>query len=160
VNRSSFRRIARNPLHWISCGFGTGFVPKVPGTAGTLVAVPIVLLIQSFPTPVHLTILVLMFVLGCIVCQFTALALNQKDPGAVVWDEITGFCIAMAFIPATWTLMILAFVIFRLLDIFKPWPISLAEKKVAGGIGIMLDDLIAGVLTNLFLQVLIAANVL
>lgn len=78
----------------------------------------------------------------------------------MVWDEITGFCIAMAFIPATWALMILAFVIFRLLDIFKPWPISLAEKKVSGGIGIMLDDLIAGVLTNLILQVLIAANVL
>ena len=78
----------------------------------------------------------------------------------MVWDEITGYCIAMVFIPATWTLMILAFVIFRLLDIFKPWPISLAEKKVSGGIGIMLDDLIAAVLTNFVLHILIAADVL
>ena len=101
-----------------------------------------------------------MFGFGCMVCQFTALALNQKDPGAVVWDEITGYCIAMLLIPTTWTMMILAFVIFRVLDIFKPWPISLAQKKVSGGFGIMLDDLIAGVFTNFLLQVLIATNVL
>ena len=66
--------------------------------------------------------------------------------------RLPAICIAMAFIPATWTSMILAFVIFRLLDIFKPWPISLAEKKVSGGIGIMLDDLIAGVLTHFVLH--------
>ncbi len=141
-------------------GFGAGFLPKAPGTAGTLLAVPLAYLISQAPDIVQAVILAALFALGCRVCQTAADWLGEKDPGAVVWDEIVGYCAAMAFLPFTLQTVAVSFVLFRLADIFKPWPISWLEKQVKGGIGIMLDDFMAGALTNIVIHGLIFAQIL
>ena len=150
----------RNPMHLVACGFGSGFVPKIPGTAGTLVGIPIVLLMQLLPVLGQWLAVVLMFLVGCYVCEYSARALNLGDPGAIVWDEITGFCVAMMLVPVSVLNIVIAFILFRVFDIAKPWPISLADRKVSGGFGIMLDDLIAGVFANAALQILLLSKIL
>ncbi len=155
MERLTLRRIGFRPALWIALGFGAGLVRKGPGTVGTLAAVPLVLLIDLMPLPVQITVWMVIFFGGCIVCQLAADWLDDADPGAIVWDEIAGYCLAMAFLPVTLHTLVLAFILFRLLDIFKPWPIRWVEKRVGGGFGIMLDDALAGVATNLLLHGLI-----
>ena len=101
-----------------------------------------------------------LFILGCVVCQMAADWLEEQDPGAVVWDEVVGYCVAMAFLPATLTTVVVAFILFRLADIVKPWPISWFERRIAGGTGIMVDDLLAGVLTNIVIHGMIYVGIL
>ncbi len=149
------RQVGFRPALWFAFGLGTGYVPKAPGTAGTLAAVPLVVFIVQVHAALQLVIWVTLFALGCWMCQIAADWLEERDPGAIVWDEIVGFCIAMAFVPVTLTTLAVGFVLFRFADIFKPWPISWLEKRVAGGLGIMLDDFLAGVMTNVILQFLI-----
>lgn len=141
--------IGNRPFLWIAFGFGAGFVPKAPGTAGTLAAIPLVFLIARLPLPLQFLVWISFFVLGCIVCQRAADWLNEQDPGAIVWDEVVGYCFAMALLPLSLQTVVITFVLFRLADIFKPWPISWVEKRVKGGLGIMLDDLLAGLLVNI-----------
>ena len=154
------RPIGFKPALWIAFGFGTGFVPKAPGTAGTLLGIPLVIMISQTSIVLQVVILVVLFVLGCMVCQMAADWLGEQDPGAVVWDEVVGYCVAMAFLPATLTTVVVAFILFRLADIVKPWPISWFERRIAGGTGIMLDDLLAGVLTNIVIHGMIYVGIL
>jgi len=141
----------RNFLIFVACGFGTGFVSRMPGTVGALVAVPVVLLFQLLSSPLQWLICAAMFVFGCWICEFAVRKLEVADPRCVVWDEITGYCIALVALPATAGTMIAAFVIFRALDILKPFPINWCERRFKGGFGIMLDDAVAGIATNLIL---------
>ncbi len=129
--------------------------PVMQGTVGTLFAVVYWQPIRLLPPTILVLFLIAMFVLGCYVCGLTAKLIDNPDPKSVIFDEIVGYFIAMAFIPLSLTTLISGFLLFRFLDIIKPWPISLADRKIKGGFGIMFDDALAGIATNLVLQGLI-----
>jgi len=143
-----------NPIHLLAFGFGAGVMPKAPGTWGTLVAVPIFLLLQDVSLPVYLGVLSGMTALGIWLCGVTARDLEVHDHPGIVWDEIVGYLITMIVAPGGWLWVATGFVLFRLFDIFKPWPIRVVDKGVAGGIGIMLDDVLAGLMALCSLQLL------
>jgi phosphatidylglycerophosphatase A len=133
-----------NPIHILALGFGSGLAPKAPGTFGTLAAVPLFLLCSSLTTPSFLALIVVMSIAGIYICGKAASDAGVHDHGAIVWDEIVGFFITMLLIPVSWKSILVGFVLFRLFDIFKPWPISYIDKHCHGGLGIMLDDIVAG----------------
>ncbi|MFT7300393.1 MAG: phosphatidylglycerophosphatase A [Porticoccus sp.] len=147
----SFQQLIRNPVHLLAFGFGSGLAPKAPGTAGTLVALLLWPLLATLPLAVYLSIVALAAVGGFYLCGKTASDLDVHDHQGIVWDEITGFWLAMTAVPVTWTWMLSGFILFRLFDIWKPWPIGWLDKQVDGGVGIMLDDLVAGLFTWLLL---------
>ena len=134
----------RSPLHWIAFGAGAGLVPRAPGTAGTAAAIPVYLVIAAQPVAIHLLAVGLVVVAGVWVCGRTARELGVHDHPGIVLDEIAGFLVTMTALPFEWPWIVAGFVAFRILDIAKPWPISLADRNVGGGLGIMLDDLVAG----------------
>lgn len=134
-----------HPVHWLALGFGTGLVPKAPGTAGTLVAIPLILLTAPYSFLVKLVILVAISLVGIYLCGKSAELLGVHDHGAIVWDEIAGFYLTALFIPVTPLWLILGFISFRIFDIIKPWPIKQLDAQVHGGLGIMVDDIIAGI---------------
>ena len=136
----------RSAVHWIAFGVGAGLAPRAPGTAGTAVAVPIYLAIAPQPPAVHALVVALVIGLGIWVCGRTARDLGVHDHPGIVLDEIAGFLVTMTALPFELPWIVAGFVAFRILDIVKPWPISLADRRVGGGLGIMLDDLIAGAL--------------
>ncbi|GHA21196.1 phosphatidylglycerophosphatase A family protein [Oceanisphaera arctica] len=133
-----------NPLHLLALGFGTGLSPVMPGTMGTLAAIPLYLLIQGLSAPWYLLILVLGFVAGIWICNAATSAIGRHDHGAIVWDEIIGFGITMFAAPAGAWWILAGFVLFRFFDIVKPWPIRWFDRRIHGGFGIMFDDVIAG----------------
>ncbi len=116
-----------------------------PGTFGTLAAVPLYLLLRPLPLFSYLVVLLVSFVAGVWLCERTSRDLGVHDHGGIVWDEIVGYLLTMAFAPPGWPWILLGFVLFRLFDILKPWPIRTIDRQVAGGFGIMLDDLLAGI---------------
>ena len=135
----------RSPMHLLSLGFGSGLSPHAPGTMGTLVAVPMYLLLSRLDLIVYLMVILGGFVLGIYACQYTSKALGVHDHSGIVWDEIIGYWITMIAIPSlTWQWILAGFVLFRFFDIVKPWPINLADKHLSGGFGIMFDDVLAG----------------
>ena len=134
-------------MHFLALGFGSGLLKPGPGTWGTLAAVPIywlmtVVLILSLDT--YLSVVMVCFVFGVFLCGKTAADVGEHDHGAIVWDEIVGFLVTMLAIPPTLINLVLGFALFRLFDIAKPWPISVIDRSVHGGFGIMIDDVIAG----------------
>jgi phosphatidylglycerophosphatase A len=137
----------RNPVHLLAFGFGSGLLPKAPGTYGTLVGVALYLLIAPLSSVLYLLIVLLAFLAGVWICQRASDDLGVHDHSGIVWDEIVGYLVGMAFAPSGWLWIALGFVLFRLFDILKPWPIVLIDQRVKGGFGIMLDDLLAGFLT-------------
>ena len=134
----------RKPVHLLAFGFGSGLAPKAPGTFGTMVAIPIYLVMQPLSYWLYLLLVVLGFIVGIWICDQASKDLGVHDHGGIVWDEIIGYLIAMSFVPASLWWILIGFVLFRLFDILKPWPISWLDKQVEGGFGIMLDDLVAG----------------
>lgn len=142
----------RNPVHLLAFGFGSGCSPKAPGTAGTLMAVPLCLALSVLPATYYLMVVVLAFVAGIWICDRTAKTLGVHDHGGIVWDEFVGFWITMFLLPISWISVLLGFVLFRLFDIWKPWPIGWLDRKVSGGFGIMLDDVVAGIYAAILMQ--------
>lgn len=137
-----------NPIHFLALGFGSGLIKPAPGTWGTLAAIPIYLLllkVLSAGLIPYLTVLIVSFVVGIYLCGKTARDVGVHDHGAIVWDEFVGFWITMTLIPFSWLNLILGFLLFRMFDIVKPWPIKLLDKHVHGGFGIMIDDVLAGI---------------
>ena len=128
----------------LAFGFGSGLSPKAPGTMGTLAAIPLWWLLAQLPLSTYLVVVLIAAVAGIVICGRAADRLGVHDHGGIVWDEFVGFWIAMAALPITWQSLILGFVLFRLFDILKPWPISWLDRRVSGGFGIMIDDVIAG----------------
>ena len=137
--------LLKNPVHFLSLGFGSGLMPKAPGTFGTLAAIPVYLLMANFSVLIYSIISVVLFLLGIYLCQKTTDELKVHDHSGIVFDEIVGFLITMIAVPLTWQWIVAGFILFRLFDILKPWPISWLDRKVHGGLGIMLDDVLAGV---------------
>lgn len=143
----------RNPIHLLAFGFGSGLSPVAPGTMGTLVAVPVYLALQNLPIVSYLMVVIVLTVLGVYLCQRTALDLNVHDHPGIVWDEIVGYLVTMIAAPAGWIWMLTGFILFRFFDIVKPWPISWIDANIAGGFGIMLDDLVAAIFALMILQI-------
>jgi len=137
---------------FLAHGFGSGKLPWAPGTFGTLVAIPIYLLIYPFPYPLYAAIVGVMFVVGVWLCQITEQALGAHDHPSIVWDEIVGYLITMFMAPSGWVWVLMGFVLFRALDIWKPFPIRQIERRVRGGFGNMLDDALAALYAWLVLQ--------
>jgi phosphatidylglycerophosphatase A len=147
-------RLLLHPLDFLALGGGSGLVPKAPGTAGTLVAVPVYLLLQSLAlsSVVYLGLVAALFVAGIGLCAHAARRLGVHDHPGIVWDEIVGYLVTMTLAPAGWLWVLLGFALFRLFDVLKPWPIRWLDRRVHGGFGIMLDDLVAGIFAALVLQ--------
>jgi len=143
----------RNPLHLLSLGFGSGLSPFAPGTCGTLVAVPLYLLLVQLPLTYYLMALLLALIAGVYLCAYTSAALGVHDHGGIVWDEFVGFWITMIAVPTSWQWILAGFVLFRLFDIVKPWPVKVADAKMKGGFGIMFDDVLAGLYALAVLQI-------
>ena len=137
-------RLLRNPLHLLSLGFGSGLSPRAPGTCGTLVAVPLFLGLTYLPFTWYLLFLLAAFAFGVLICEYTSRALAVHDHPGIVWDEFVGYWITMLAVPAEWLWILLGFVLFRLFDIWKPWPVRIADNTLKGGFGIMIDDVLAG----------------
>jgi len=152
---NSSKAILTNPVHLLAFGFGAGLSPKAPGTVGTAVAVLIYLALPSMSPIVYAAIIVLSFLFGIWLCGKTAEDLGVHDHGGIVWDEFVGYWITMFMAPSGLLWVLLGFVLFRLLDIFKPWPIKWADKELTGGLGIMLDDVLAGIMAALCMQALV-----
>ncbi|PKM20646.1 MAG: phosphatidylglycerophosphatase A [Gammaproteobacteria bacterium HGW-Gammaproteobacteria-15] len=140
---------------FLALGFGSGLSPKAPGTFGTLAAVPLVILLLWAGNIYLLAFVLAGSVLGVYICGQTARDIGEHDHGAIVWDEIIGYGITMLWAPLHWQTLLLGFVLFRLFDIVKPWPISWCDKNVHHGTGIMLDDIVAGIAALLSLQLLL-----
>ncbi|MGB4333285.1 MAG: phosphatidylglycerophosphatase A [Chromatiaceae bacterium] len=148
----------RRPHHWIAFGFGAGLSPLAPGTAGTLIAIPLYLVLQVLPPLGYLLVLAILFLVGLWACDKTARELSASDPGAIVWDEILGFLVTMALAPPGWIWILLGFILFRLFDILKPWPIGALDRRIKGGLGILLDDLVAGLMAWGILHLVLALS--
>ena len=141
----------RNPVHFLACGFGSGAAPVAPGTFGTLAAIPIYLLLEPLPVWVFLAIVTLLFFVGIELCEQTAKDFGVHDHGGIVWDEIVGYQITMIVAPPGWLWVIAGFLLFRFFDILKPWPIRSLDRNVTGGLGIMVDVVLAGIYAALAL---------
>ena len=141
-----------NPIHLLAIGFGSGASPIMPGTMGTLVAIPIYLAMQLLPVPFYTIIMAIMIVVGFWICDVADRAAGVHDHSSIVWDEIVGFLLTMWAVLATWQTVILGFLLFRLFDIWKPWPISWMNEKIGGGVGVVVDDLMAGVFAAIVLH--------
>ena len=130
--------------HWIAFGFGSGLVRWAPGTFGTIAAIPLYLILAPLPLGGYLAALAVVILVGVWACDRTARDLGDQDPGAIVWDEFAGLLVTLAGAPAGWGWLLAGFALFRVFDILKPWPIRWLDRRVTGGLGIMLDDLAAG----------------
>ena len=143
-----------NPVHCLSLGFGFGLSPWAPGTVGTLLGVAIYLLIMDIDVLFYLSITLLIIGIGTAVAEYTSEALSGRDHQAIVIDEIAGFLVACISLPPNWIYLLLAFILFRIFDITKPWPIDFIDQRIKGGAGIIGDDLMAGLYTLLCVQLL------
>jgi len=148
--------LLKHPAHFLALGFGAGLSRKAPGTLGTLVAIPLYLLISSYSTFTQILIAIFFAIIGVFICDQTARALKIKDPSAIVWDEIAAFFLMLVICQpfSSYIQIIQLFLLFRLFDIWKPFPINYLDKHVEGGLGIMLDDY-AAALFALFIFFLI-----
>jgi phosphatidylglycerophosphatase A len=135
--------LLRHPAHFIALGFGSGLARKAPGTNGTLIGFPLFALLLQLPEPLHLPIIAALFIVGIPICQKAGDALGVSDHGSIVWDEIVAMMLVLEFSPRGAGWWITAFVLFRLFDIWKPFPIRQCDARLKGGFGVMFDDLLA-----------------
>jgi len=137
------RRVMTDPVHFLAFGFGTGLAPIAPGTVGSLLGVLLAWLTRDLGLTTQLGVASALFVAGIWICGESARRLGIHDHGGIVWDEICGMYITLLVAPATISAWILGFLLFRAFDIVKPWPIRDLDHRLGGGLGIMLDDLVA-----------------
>ncbi|WP_088331628.1 phosphatidylglycerophosphatase A [Lacimicrobium sp. SS2-24] len=155
MNRDPLQNLSlRHPAHFLALGFGSGLSPVAPGTMGTLVTLPLVCLLALTGLISYVLVTLVACVIGIWICGRTARDMGVHDHGAIVWDEVAGMLLTMIAVPVTGVTLLVGFVIFRVLDILKPWPISYLDKHVHGGAGIMADDILAGVMACLLMHLL------
>lgn len=146
----------RTLILFLATGAYSGYAPVASGTVGTLVAIPLILLsarLFSFSLVLHLLVILLAITGACWVAGAADRELREHDSGKIVIDEFAGFLVATAAMEVTWSQLVLAFFLFRLFDIVKPPPANFFDEKVPGGIGIVLDDVWAGLYTNLIVRI-------
>ena len=142
----------RNPIHFLSFGLGSGAMPIAPGTFGTMVGMLIYSLLPSMSSDVYGVFLFLTFLLGVWLCGKTSFDLGVHDHPGIVFDEFVGLWITYFMVPEGSQWLICGFCFFRIFDILKPWPIKWADVNINGGLGIMLDDVLAGIISCLCIQ--------
>ncbi|MDY6943144.1 MAG: phosphatidylglycerophosphatase A [Pseudomonadota bacterium] len=157
--RPSVSEVFRDPWLLLATGFGSGLAPRAPGTFGTLVALPIYAMVFSLPWPAYLGLVIFGFLAGVVICARAEQTLNAHDPSCLVWDEIIGYLVTMLPVVFGWVsgsffaLAAAGFVLFRIFDIAKPWPVKMLDQRVLGGLGTMADDIAAGIYAALVLGV-------
>ena len=139
------RKVLTDPVNFLAFGFGSGLAPFAPGTFGSLPGVLLAWLTLQQPLPVQIGIAIAISLAGIWICGESARRIGVHDHGGIVWDEICGMYITLLLAPPTVVGWVLAFVLFRVMDIVKPWPIRDLDHRLGGGLGIMLDDLLAAV---------------
>jgi phosphatidylglycerophosphatase A len=156
------RALLATPAGWLACGFGSGLAPIAQGTFGSVAAFIPWLALRQLPLWLYLAVLVIGFAIGVGACTIAGRALGVDDHRSLVWDEFIGQWIALlplgiaSLLPATglaWWMPLAAFALFRLFDVWKPWPIRWLDRRVKGGFGVMIDDVIAGVFAAVVLGV-------
>ena len=152
VLRPTWRHLA-DPVHCLALGFGSGLAPVAPGTFGSLVGLAIALALAPLGLTWNLVAVAVAVGVGIWICGESARRLGVHDHPAIVWDEVAGMMITMLAVPDAWWGAPLAFVLFRLFDIAKPWPIREIDHGLGGGMGIMLDDVLAGLFAALGLTI-------
>ncbi|WP_334328114.1 phosphatidylglycerophosphatase A [Gilliamella apicola] len=144
-----------NPIHLLAVGLGSGMSPIMPGTMGSAMAIPLWLLFNGLQPYLYWILIVVAFIFGCFLCQKTSDDTHTHDSGHIVWDEFVGMWITLFFIPQISVLWVaIAFVAFRVFDMAKPWPIRWFDKRVPGGFGIMVDDVIAAIFSSVTVYVI------
>ena len=152
----SARFALSHPAHFIALGFGTGIIPFAPGTIGTLLAIPVFYGLKAVLSPQGtLLACAVMFVLGIWACDRTGRDLGVPDHGSMNWDELVAFVFVLTFTPLSLAWNAVAFVLFRFFDIAKPPPVGAVDRLVKGGLGVMLDDLVAAAYTLLLVALAI-----
>ena len=145
----------RNPIHFIACGFGTGASPYAPGTVGTLAGVLLYLPLSQLSLIPYLIVVVVGFGIGVWLCEVTSRDFGEQDHSGIVWDEVVGYWITMTAVPFDWGWVLMGFLLFRLFDVLKPWPIRRLDQSIKGGFGVMIDDVLAGIYAWLVLMFLV-----
>lgn len=146
------RDLVAHPANVFALGFGLGLVRHAPGTVGTLLGLPLFLVLQPMGNTLMALGVIALFLFGVWCCDTCSRNLGVHDHPGIVWDEVVGLLITLFMAPLTASAVILGFLYFRLFDILKPWPIGWVDARVSGGLGIMLDDVLAGVFAALALQ--------
>jgi phosphatidylglycerophosphatase A len=146
--------LLQRPAHFFALGFGAGLSKVAPGTLGTLVALPLFSILMQAPELVHYTTILVLFVLGIPLCEVAGKNLGVSDHGSIVWDEIVAMLLVLEFTPLAWQWWVVAFLLFRLFDIWKPFPIRQCDAKLKGGFGVMFDDLLAAIYAIITLKAL------
>lgn len=151
----NFTFLIAHPAHFLALGFGSGLAPKAPGTFGTVVAFPLFWLIAGYTFNVQLAIIAVLFIIGIYFCEVAGKNLGVSDHGSIVWDEIAAMMLVLTITPKHWLWWLAAFLLFRLFDIWKPFPIRQCDAKLKGGFGVMFDDLLAAVYAMIGLKALL-----
>ena len=146
----------KSPIQFLAFGFGSGLAPKAPGTFGTLAAIPIYWFIADWPATWYAVFILATALLGIWICGAASRQLGVHDHGGIVWDEFVGYWITMWAVPVDWVWILAGFLVFRVYDIAKPWPIRTLDRQVKGGFGIMVDDVLAGVMACITLHIALA----
>ena len=158
LNKSGFpdlRFLLSHPSHFIALGFGAGLARLAPGTLGTLVGLPLFYCLMATPELVHYTTIAVLFFIGIPICTKTGKALGVADHGSIVWDEIVAMMLVLEFTPHSAKWWLTAFTLFRIFDIWKPFPIRQCYAKIKGGFGVMFDDLLAAIYAIVALKVML-----
>lgn len=153
MSKPTLKGLVSKPVHFLAFGFGSGLSPKAPGTMGTLAAVPLYLLLAKLPLIPYLLVVAATLAVGVYLCDKTSKDMGVHDHPGIVWDEFVGYWITMIAAPAGWLWVAVGFAWFRLFDVLKPWPINWLDKHVGGGFGIMIDDVLAGVMALVCMNV-------
>ncbi len=150
-SRIPARTVLTDPVHLLAFGLGTGLSPVAPGTVGTLLGVALAWFTLGLGLHVQVGIAAFLVIAGIWICDNSSKRIGVHDPGGIVWDEIAAMYIVLLVAPATITAWLLAFAAFRVFDIVKPWPIRDLDHSIGGGLGIMLDDLVAALYAAILL---------
>jgi phosphatidylglycerophosphatase A len=141
----NLKLLLQNPAHFFALGFGSGLAKKAPGTFGTLVGLPLFWLISGQSLTIQLAVITAFFIIGIYFCHVAGKSLGVPDHGAIVWDEIVAMMLVLVFTPFSAMFWLAAFLLFRLFDIWKPFPIKQFDAKLKNGFGVMFDDLLAAI---------------
>jgi len=144
----------KNPIHFTAFGFGSGALPWMPGTWGTLVGALFYIGLQQLDLVWYAAILTIAFFFGVWLCGKTEREVGVPDHSGIVWDEMVGLWVTMIYAPIGWFWLLLGILLFRLFDIWKPWPIRWIQRHCPGGWGVMLDDVAAGVVALILMQII------
>lgn len=150
------RALLSTPAGWLACGFGSGLAPVAQGTFGSLAAILPWLLLRQLSWPLNVLVIVIGFAIGVWACDIAGRKLGVDDHRSLVWDEFIGQWIALLpALRAPWWAVVLGFALFRLFDVWKPWPIRYLDRHLKGGLGVMVDDVVAGVFAALVLKLVL-----